>query len=197
MCALHLMHYNLMRMCAPVLPHLVEEVHLHQPDDNDQESFFKTWDNSMFELLKNKSQQITPTEMKNFDKLMDVRNKFLSVIDSSPTAYDVTIAAEMLEYEFLLDMKNYDIREVVGSSNVHILDATEEEKVNPNVQHVNVEGSKVRLYIEPSTKMPCPRCRLNTSEKAGKLCERCASVITNPWNEETEVFSDNNLSSWD
>ena len=68
------------------------------------ESFFKTWDNSMFELLKSKSQQITPTEMKNFDKLMDIRSKFLSVIDSSPTAYDVTIAAAMPEYEFLLDV---------------------------------------------------------------------------------------------
>ena len=42
--------------------------------------------------------------MNNFDKLMDIRNKFVSVIDASPTAYDVTISAVMPEYEFLLDV---------------------------------------------------------------------------------------------
>ncbi|XP_067335209.1 isoleucine--tRNA ligase, mitochondrial-like isoform X2 [Channa argus] len=179
------------RAIAPILPHLAEEVYLHAPGHDQDETLFKSgW-------IKSSSVWRRPGLEEAVEGACAIRDSFLSSIPGKHAAqYDLTIAIEpglLFELmEFLQEeptSTSSQLAELMMAARVNLTSELPRD-LPPDVllKHgtflINLEGGVIRedsaysIAVVPTSAARCPRCRRYTSESADCLCPRCQTVIS-------------------
>lgn len=182
---------GLTRSVAPILPHLAEEVYLHAPGHDKDETLFKSgW-------IKSSSVWRRPGLEEAVEGACAIRDSFLSSIPGKNAAqYDLTIAIEpSLLFEL---MESLQVEPVSTSSQLVELMMCAKVTLTSELPRdlpsdaprshgkflINLEGGMIReesaysIAVMPTSAARCPRCRRFTSESTDCLCPRCQTVLS-------------------
>ncbi|KAM9340808.1 isoleucine--tRNA ligase, mitochondrial [Symphorus nematophorus] len=179
------------RSIAPILPHLAEEVYLHAPGHDKEETLFKSgW-------IKSSSVWRRPGLEEAVEGACAIRDSFLSSIPGKNAAqYDLTIAIEPgLLFELMESLQeepsstSSQLAELMMVARVNLTsqlprDLPPEALLSHGNFLINLEGGVIRedspysIAVVPTSAARCPRCRRYTAESADCLCPRCQTVVS-------------------
>uniref|UniRef100_A0AAQ5ZKZ8 isoleucine--tRNA ligase n=1 Tax=Amphiprion ocellaris TaxID=80972 RepID=A0AAQ5ZKZ8_AMPOC len=179
------------RSMAPILPHLAEEVYLHAPGHDKEETLFKSgW-------IKSSSVWRRPGLEEAVEGACAIRDSFLSSIPGKNAAqYDLTIAIEPgLLFELMESLQeeptstSSQLAELMMAARVTLTselprDLHPDALLGHGTFLINLEGGVIRedspydIAVVPTSGVRCPRCRRYTSESADCLCPRCQTVVS-------------------
>ncbi|CAD5118931.1 DgyrCDS7606 [Dimorphilus gyrociliatus] len=184
---------EVLKILAPVLPFLTEEVSLYHPFDKLGSIFKRTWtDISVIQSWKD------DRLAEKIQHLLHIRDSFNSFIASEdPVEFDLILFAQGHLFSTLKSLQSYELHsatspicEILQPSNISLL--SKPPVVIPDEAHVvegvckNKENGKVfedryLLLIVPAEGSLCERCRKYTSVKQTELCLRCSTALTDGW----------------
>lgn len=179
------------RSIAPILPHLAEEVYLHAPGHDEEETLFRSgW-------IKSSSVWRRPGLEEAVEGACAIRDSFLSSIPGKNSAqYDLTIAIEPgLLFELMESLQEQptstssQLCELMMSSRVTLCselprDLPSDALLNHGTFLINLEGGVIRedsaysIAVVPTSAARCPRCRRFTAESTDCLCPRCQTIVS-------------------
>lgn len=179
------------RSIAPILPHLAEEVYLHAPGHDKEETLFRSgW-------VKSSSVWRRPGLEEAVEGACAIRDSFLSSIPGKNAAqYDLTIAIEPgLLFELMESLQeepsstSSQLVELMMVARVSLTselprDLPPDALLSHGTFLINLEGGVIRedsaynIAVVPTSAARCPRCRRYTAESADCLCPRCQTVIS-------------------
>ncbi|KAK2825891.1 hypothetical protein Q5P01_020105 [Channa striata] len=151
------------RAIAPILPHLAEEVYLHAPGHEKDETLFKSgWIKSrkhaaqydltiaiepglLFELMESLQEESVSTSSQLVELMMAARVNLTTELPR-----DLPSDALLKHGTFLINLEGGVIR----------------------------EDSAYSIAVLPASGARCPRCRRYTSESADCLCPRCQTIVS-------------------
>lgn len=182
---------GLTRSIAPILPHLAEEVYLHAPGHDKEETLFKSgW-------IKSSSVWRRPGLEEAVEGACAIRDSFLSSIPGKNAAqYDLTVAIEPgLLFELMESLQveptstSSQLAELMMSARVTLTsalprDLPSDALLNHGTFLINLEGGLIRedspydIAVVPTSAARCPRCRRYTAESADCLCPRCQTIVS-------------------
>ncbi|KAK7104714.1 isoleucine--tRNA ligase, mitochondrial-like [Littorina saxatilis] len=182
---------------APILPHLMEEVHAHLPDNaKHTDVLFKGgW-------LEVEEEWHNPELKHRIMPVFSIRDSIVDALASaSPSEFEVLIYASPLLDKYLKELQKDNISyvsplcELMGTSHVTVL--TVPPDVIPDDDCMFVSGSvdihkkekdKVvtvnndyKLMIMVSDAQLCERCRRYVSNSSTSPCDRCLHVLGGSW----------------
>uniref|UniRef100_A0AAX7SL27 Isoleucine--tRNA ligase, mitochondrial n=1 Tax=Astatotilapia calliptera TaxID=8154 RepID=A0AAX7SL27_ASTCA len=179
------------RSIAPILPHMAEEVYLHAPGHDKEETLFKSgW-------IKSSSVWRRPGLEEAVEGACAIRDSFLSSIPGKNAArYDLTVAIEPgLLFELMESLQEEptsttsQLAELMMAARVNLAtkmprDLDPEALLNHGTFLINLEGGVIReesaysIAVTPTSAARCPRCRRYTANSADCLCPRCQSIVS-------------------
>uniref|UniRef100_A0A3Q1H747 isoleucine--tRNA ligase n=1 Tax=Acanthochromis polyacanthus TaxID=80966 RepID=A0A3Q1H747_9TELE len=179
------------RSMAPILPHLAEEVFLHAPGHDKEETLFKSgW-------IKSSSVWRRPGLEEAVEGACAIRDSFLSSIPGKNAAqYDLTVAIEPgLLFELMESLQeeptstSSQLVELMMAARVTLTselprDLHPDALLSHGTFLINLEGGVIRedspydIAVVPTSGVRCPRCRRYTAESADCLCPRCQTVVS-------------------
>ncbi|KAM3594791.1 uncharacterized protein V6R79_014306 [Siganus canaliculatus] len=179
------------RSIAPILPHLAEEVYLHAPGHDKEETLFKSgW-------IKSSSVWRRPGLEEAVEGACAIRDSFLSSIPGKNAAqYDLTIAIEpSLLFELMESLQeeptstSSQLAELMMVARVNLAsqlprDLPPDALLSHGTFLINLEGGVIRedsaysIAVLPTSGTKCPRCRRYTAESADCLCPRCQTIVS-------------------
>lgn len=179
------------RSIAPILPHLAEDVYLHAPGHDKEETLFKSgW-------IKSSSVWRRPGLEEAVEGACAIRDSFLSSIPGKNAAqYDLNIAIEPgLLFELMESLQeepsstSSQLAELMMVSRVNLgselpRDLPSDALVSHGNFLINLEGGVIRedsaysIAAVPTSGARCQRCRRYTAESADCLCPRCQSIVS-------------------
>ncbi|XP_005728743.1 isoleucine--tRNA ligase, mitochondrial [Pundamilia nyererei] len=182
---------GVMRSIAPILPHMAEEVYLHAPGHDKEETLFKSgW-------IKSSSVWRRPGLEEAVEGACAIRDSFLSSIPGKNAArYDLTVAIEPgLLFELMESLQEEptsttsQLAELMMAARVNLAtkmprDLDPEALLNHGTFLINLEGGVIReesaysIAVTPTSAARCLRCRRYTANSADCLCPRCQSVVS-------------------
>ncbi|XP_076815858.1 isoleucine--tRNA ligase, mitochondrial-like [Clavelina lepadiformis] len=189
---LHFHSEALLKVVAPILPHLAEEVQMFRPNfsgfPESRSPFKDSWFNC--DVIKT----LDTTSVDNvMSAALVLRDVFISMVPSAQSLkYDVTIELPTGSASNNLKMlqtsttsSDSELCEIMTSSRCTLLegdwssfDCESNQKV---VTLDNDNDVMCRISIETSHLHKCPRCRKHTASSNGNLCDRCTFVLSNSW----------------
>lgn len=147
------------------------------------------------ETLVNHTHQ--QSKLEAVENLLKLRSKLVAV-DSRPVSdYDVIITSDC-EQMFSNVQKLHEgdgesndgdvgfceVREILGCSRVKLkMSGVTDDSESGGV--ALVKSSSLKASVNEAEMKPCPRCRLNVSHKAGQLCARCLTVLSQNWDDDS------------
>ncbi|XP_008300546.1 isoleucine--tRNA ligase, mitochondrial isoform X3 [Stegastes partitus] len=182
---------GLTRSIAPILPHLAEEVYLHAPGHDKEETLFKSgW-------IKSSSVWRRPGLEEAVEGACAIRDSFLSSVPGKHAAqYDLIVAIEPgLLFELMESLQEEptsttsQLAELMMAARVTLTSKLPRD-LHPDalLSHgsflINLEGGVIRedstydIAVVPTSGVRCPRCRRYTAESADCLCPRCQTVVS-------------------
>lgn len=179
------------RSVAPILPHLAEEVYLHAPGHDKDETLFKSgW-------IKSSSVWRRPGLEEAVEGACAIRDSFISSIPGKNAAqYDLIIAIEPgLLFELMESLQvepistSSQLVELMMCGKVNLTSKLPRDLPSDALQShgkflINLEGGMIRedstysIAVLPTSAARCPRCRRFTSESTDCLCPRCQTVLS-------------------
>lgn len=182
---------GLTRSIAPILPHLAEEVYVHAPGHDKEETLFRSgW-------IKSSSVWRRPGLEEAVEGACAIRDSFLSSIPGKNAAkYDLTVAIEPgLLFELMESLQeeptstSSQLAELMMAARVNLSsqlprDLPPDALLKHGSFLINLEGGVIRedsaysIAVVPTSAARCPRCRRYTSESADCMCPRCQTVVS-------------------
>ncbi|XP_029973118.1 isoleucine--tRNA ligase, mitochondrial isoform X2 [Salarias fasciatus] len=179
------------RSIAPILPHLAEEVYLHAPGHERDETLFKSgW-------IKSVSVWRRPGLEEAMEGACAIRDSFLSTIPGKNAAqYDVTVVIEpSLLFELMESLQeepsstSSQLAELMMAARVNLTsemprDLPPDALLSHGTFLINLEGGVIRedsaysIAVAPTSAARCPRCRRYTAQSADCLCPRCQTIVS-------------------
>ncbi|XP_064623018.1 isoleucine--tRNA ligase, mitochondrial-like [Lineus longissimus] len=185
----------LTKTCAPILPHLAEEIHLHRCGDMSDDDALG--ENSIFKEAWSEPDPdwFNPDIDDTFKSLLKIRDLFYKKIMSSEVVmFDVAISSSGRLSQLLKTLQpdrisgNSPLTELLQCSQVTILDGPPQSVIleKARVAHGEIEiateekdttTEAFTLTIIPSPNYRCERCRRTLATKPGQPCQRCMDVL--------------------
>eukprot|EP00064_Thunnus_orientalis_P004148 superscaffoldBa00000369_g4159 len=182
---------GLTRSIAPILPHLAEEVYVHAPGHDKEETLFRSgW-------IKSSSVWRRPGLEEAVEGACAIRDSFLSSIPGKNAAkYDLTVAIEPgLLFELMESLQeeptstSSQLAELMMAARVNLSsqlprDLPPDALLKHGSFLINLEGGVIRedsaysIAVVPTSAARCPRCRRYTSQSADCMCPRCQTVVS-------------------
>ncbi|XP_028250738.1 isoleucine--tRNA ligase, mitochondrial isoform X2 [Parambassis ranga] len=179
------------RSIAPILPHLAEEVYLHAPGHDKEETLFKSgW-------IKSSSVWRRPGLEEAVEGACAIRDSFLSSIPGKNAAQcELMIAIEPgLLFELMESLQEEptsttsQLVEMMMAARVTLTselprDLPPDALLSHGTFLINLEGGVIRedsaysVAVVPTSAARCPRCRRYTANSADCLCPRCQTLVS-------------------
>ncbi|KAL0958174.1 hypothetical protein HGRIS_000337 [Hohenbuehelia grisea] len=177
------------RICAPILPHLAEEVYEHlEPGASGKSIFMTKWEpiDPSFEDAS------TAHEMR---QLLTVRSTVMGLLEkargnkqlksSLEAEVDLILPSEGLtgsQVQGLLQREENFLRTLFIVSDVCLTDEGSLGTTSPSwlyTDSVAIPGcdDEIAVRVRPATKQKCPRCWTFTRQDGDHVCPRCKSVV--------------------
>ncbi|WOO76802.1 Isoleucine--tRNA ligase [Vanrija pseudolonga] len=166
----------LVKMTAPIAPHLAEEVYEASGSPVKSSVFLDHW--------SPETEWLNPTAHDEMTALLTVRTELQKLLTSAREAKQLRVGTEATlqiassgDLSSLLAKNEALLASIFGVSEVRLapgVDTAEWSYVAP----VETSKGSAELTVSASTKSACPRCWLHTATVADALCHRCETVLT-------------------
>ncbi|XP_053988281.1 isoleucine--tRNA ligase, mitochondrial isoform X1 [Hylaeus volcanicus] len=152
----------LMRTITPIVPHLVEEVWLHHPENQASVPFYHT-------SYKVPEFWNDPTIAERMDAALRLRNKLLNIANTKTWKLSATVEATKEDFSSLSLL--HDEKQ---SSNTELCEILQLSSITLTENHAITE---TQIEVRDIQKDLCKRCRRYPEVQDDGLCSRCIGVL--------------------
>ncbi|KAK4689695.1 isoleucyl-tRNA synthetase, partial [Tremellales sp. Uapishka_1] len=168
---------TLIRIMAPIVPHLAEELYEVSKKDVKSSLFKEHWTATLSQWKNNEVSQ-------DMTSLLVIRSHVLALMEEARAAKRMRSPAEAQlsitgdeGLTRLLQRHESILPSLFGSSQVVLSSAMQSSAPWSYALDIETELGSAKVGMTPSDGHKCPRCWLYSSKKADSLCGRCEEVV--------------------